>query len=113
MDFMDCIICKVEYNDKENNPIALICGHTLCAVCIKQVKDQNKNKCPHCSAPLDKFHARNYDLQNAIEWAQRALPILKAYEESKGELDLLRSYKKLGVKNPKQVQSILEEIMAK
>lgn len=39
-----CCICLEDYND---NKIKLLCGHSVCKGCIKNI-----NKCPYCRQPL-------------------------------------------------------------
>lgn len=71
MDFTECLICRIEYNDKDRYPMVLSCGHTLCQECIKQISQKEPEvKCPKCKATLEKYLAKNYELLSAIEWSK-------------------------------------------
>ncbi|EFO99405.1 hypothetical protein CRE_22483 [Caenorhabditis remanei] len=49
-DAPSCEICTDEFNEDENLPKALGCGHTVCAKCLKNLNEYNDRivMCPFC-----------------------------------------------------------------
>ena len=44
-----CPVCFNQYNDNEYKPITLLCGHSLCIICLTQLKTMRATaKCPIC-----------------------------------------------------------------
>ena len=47
--FNDCSVCSAKYRgNPERVPKVMQCGHTICAQCIKKLKNPNFSQCPAC-----------------------------------------------------------------
>lgn len=54
-----CKICFEVYTSEKRMPLVIPCGHTICAECLKSLR----NQCPHCRTSFQKSQAkRNYAL---------------------------------------------------
>ena len=64
---LNCSICKIDYT-KENYPLSLKCGKTLCSKCHKKLVQEN-SKCPYDNSHnyLDDNPVKNLNLINIIE----------------------------------------------
>ena len=45
---MKCLVCAVSYDQNENKPLILQCGHTFCKSCLHRVKESLNCCCPRC-----------------------------------------------------------------
>lgn len=48
--FLECTICKEQYDDKEKHPRVLPCLHSFCYSCLKRLIEQTKYTCPLCNS---------------------------------------------------------------
>ncbi|XP_013418060.1 roquin-1 isoform X1 [Lingula anatina] len=55
-EFLTCPVCFNDFNGRNNIPVSLGCGHTICRTCLKQL---HQNKCPFeqslVSQPADRL----------------------------------------------------------
>ena len=52
---MECPVCYIDYNLKDQAAIKLACCHTLCLLCCKdQISTSNKISCPQCFKVTEK-----------------------------------------------------------
>ena len=60
---LTCPIFTLEYNNQENEPRILTCGHTICLYCLKiLMQSQAKNLlCPLCKKKLGSLKRLNLD----------------------------------------------------
>lgn len=67
---VECRICLIEFG-KEREPLLLLCGHSLCGVCVQELNynEQNGLLCPTCRelTPGGLKLKRNYTLMEVIE----------------------------------------------
>ncbi len=57
-----CGICSETFS-KSHVPKILLCGHTICSLCIEQLKKKNSNICPFCKTSVSYENPRiNYQL---------------------------------------------------
>ena len=70
----DCQVCLDSYNDKENKPMVMVCGHTTCKSCVSEIFKRNilePLKCPICRS-IQPYVAPddvpiNYGLMNVLQ----------------------------------------------
>ncbi|CAC5417611.1 unnamed protein product [Mytilus coruscus] len=48
--FLECTICKEQYDDEEKHPRVLPCLHSFCYSCLKRLIEQTKYTCPLCNS---------------------------------------------------------------
>ncbi|CAL4149346.1 unnamed protein product, partial [Meganyctiphanes norvegica] len=48
MDFLECKICHVPYDEEDHRPRHAPCGHEYCSACIKALIKDNIFECPKC-----------------------------------------------------------------
>ena len=62
---MNCQVCFENYNDKDNQPYAIIpCGHTFCKLCLESLKE---TKCPKCRREISEKIV-NYAILDVLEY---------------------------------------------
>ncbi|CAC5415544.1 unnamed protein product [Mytilus coruscus] len=47
--FLECLICKEQYDDEEKHPRVLPCLHSFCYSCLRRLIEQTKYTCPLCN----------------------------------------------------------------
>lgn len=68
---MECDICLIEWDSKNNIPKILPCGHTICFTCLKGMLDISIRKeasylCPNCKYDLGKTIKNDKDIENLL-----------------------------------------------
>ena len=62
---IECPLCTEKYNDQNHEPYCLTCGHTICYLCLNDLRRQYATKpgitCPFCRKENLKY-AKNYAL---------------------------------------------------
>ncbi|CAL4079112.1 unnamed protein product [Meganyctiphanes norvegica] len=48
MDFLECKVCHVQYDEEEHRPRHALCGHEYCSTCIKALIKDSIFECPKC-----------------------------------------------------------------
>ncbi|CAL4177297.1 unnamed protein product, partial [Meganyctiphanes norvegica] len=48
MDFLECKICHVSYDEGDHRPRNPLCGHEICTACLKALIKDNIFECPKC-----------------------------------------------------------------
>ncbi|CAL4139559.1 unnamed protein product [Meganyctiphanes norvegica] len=48
MDFLECKVCHVQYDEEEHRPRHAPCGHEYCSACIKALIKDSIFECPKC-----------------------------------------------------------------
>ncbi|CAL4215694.1 unnamed protein product, partial [Meganyctiphanes norvegica] len=48
MDFLECKICHVPYDEEDYRPRNSLCGHELCTACLRELIKDSKFECPKC-----------------------------------------------------------------
>ncbi|CAG9314151.1 unnamed protein product [Blepharisma stoltei] len=84
---MECPICSELFNEGDNCPRLLRCGHTCCELCLNQVIDENQITCPTCrsisvtagTSSLPKNYTvlefiANTKSAELVNWAKSKLP---------------------------------------
>lgn len=68
-----CQICMNHYDDKDNSPVVIQCGHTFCKCCVKKIVSDNNiqdiktSKCPVCKKDINsKELVPNFELLSLI-----------------------------------------------
>lgn len=75
----NCKICFVSYNHKDNHPMVIPCGHTICSACLRML---TKTACPFDRQVFDKDKAyKNMELIQLIDEREEA----KRIQENKSE----------------------------
>lgn len=46
--FLECSVCLEHFNDGNQTPIVLGCGHTFCKTCVLRIYDGFRCQCPNC-----------------------------------------------------------------
>ena len=49
MDFLDCSICQIHYDENDRRPRNSPCGHEYCSTCLKTLIIKGEYFCPKCS----------------------------------------------------------------
>lgn len=47
---MECPVCQENYDRGEHQPLVLLCGHSLCKLCAREIKTRNDT----ISCPIDR-----------------------------------------------------------
>ncbi|CAL4230361.1 unnamed protein product, partial [Meganyctiphanes norvegica] len=73
MEENECIVCFSRYDDKEQRPRVLHCGHTLCSKCLKTAIRGNTKMCPKCIQKYSALNVKdlpvNFSLENMMKSA--------------------------------------------
>ncbi len=59
---IECVICYSRYTQDTNEAMILICGHTVCSKCLKNIK-----VCPLCRTEILKEPTKNMLLSSLLE----------------------------------------------
>jgi hypothetical protein len=54
MSIFECSICYTSYNNEQNKPLSLPCGHAFCYQCVTKLPDQDSEvfNCPQCKIQI-------------------------------------------------------------
>ncbi|CAL4151188.1 unnamed protein product [Meganyctiphanes norvegica] len=88
MDFLECKVCHVPYDEEEHRPRHAPCGHEYCTTCIKALIKDSIFMCPKCRQ------------KNKVAAAEE-MPV------SFGLLDVIRAFKTKSIPLAKETESIL------
>jgi hypothetical protein len=71
---LECLVCREQYDWLQRMPMVLnICGHSVCLICLQQLRQRQAFRCPTCrlTAPIDAACKPNYQIQHLIDTHQR------------------------------------------
>ncbi|CAL4151186.1 unnamed protein product, partial [Meganyctiphanes norvegica] len=88
MDFLECKLCHVTYDEEEHRPRNALCGHEYCTVCIKALIKDSIFMCPKCRQ------------KNNVDAAED-MPV------NFGLIDVVRAFKTKSIPLAKETESIL------
>ena len=96
-----CEICKSEYT-KENKPLILNCGNTLCNNCLKNLLKTKENKCPfnkeHIHKKDEKFPV-NYSFFDIVSGLNDAINVIneqiKKGDKKDNKISLIQNLSKM------------------
>ena len=115
---MNCKICFEKYDKEMRKPlIALPCGHSLCSVCLLELKKQDSTLCSFCRERIQNEKI-NYDLMDILDLDLMVDPNVKLRKEIKSyfkDVDQLEDQFKLACNqklqhNQLKVNSLKEEV---
>ena len=52
MNYLDCKICHIPFDEKDHQPRQTPCGHGLCTTCVKDCITRSIFKCPRCKKKI-------------------------------------------------------------
>ncbi|CAL4099158.1 unnamed protein product [Meganyctiphanes norvegica] len=87
MDFLECKICHVPYDENDHRPRIAPCGHGLCSACVKTGIKYTILECPKCKKKKKNTYVddiqTNYDLIEVVKAFRSKNISLKREPESK------------------------------
>ncbi|CAL4218767.1 unnamed protein product, partial [Meganyctiphanes norvegica] len=85
MDFLECKICHIPYDEEDHRPRNAPCGHELCTACLGAIIKDSIFECPKCR-------------QKHIVKIPDDLPV------SFGLIDVIRAFKSKSIPLPKETE---------
>ncbi|CAL4078929.1 unnamed protein product, partial [Meganyctiphanes norvegica] len=86
MDFLECKVCHVPYDEEDHRPRNAPCGHELCSACIKALIKNRIFECPKCRQ------------KNKVD-VPEDLPVCF------GLIDVIRAFKTQSISIPRETES--------
>ncbi|CAL4117193.1 unnamed protein product, partial [Meganyctiphanes norvegica] len=83
MEGIECIVCFSQYDEKEHRPRVMICGHTLCSLCLERAIREDGKKCPKCRKLYSASHVEELPVNFSLECVVKSLKISKSTKEVK------------------------------
>lgn len=69
----ECPVCMTVFDDTEQRPHNLPCGHTFCTLCLSELEKQHQVTCPTCRVKHDVPEAGHFPICYTLEAVLRRL----------------------------------------
>ncbi|CAL4174795.1 unnamed protein product [Meganyctiphanes norvegica] len=73
MEDSECIVCFSKYNDEEQRPRSMPCGHTMCSLCLERAILEQSKMCPKCRTPYSASSVKELPVNFSLEGLVKSL----------------------------------------